>query len=793
MRKALNLVFFFGVFNTYCQSITISGLITEKTSSESLSYVNIQSKTNPKNGSNSNSYGFYSIEIKSKISEQIIFSHIGYSSLEILINASKDTTVNVELDNKINLLNDVIIKGSREYNGSLNHNQIETELIKQTPTLLGEKDILKVLQLLPGVQRGVEGSNTFYVRGGGADQNLIVVDDATVYNANHLFGFVSVFNSDAIKNVSFYKGSFPARYGGRLASVTDIQMKEGNRDKIRMEGGIGILSGRLTIDGPLNKKNSSFLVSTRRSFIDLATKPFMPRDNKTGYRFYDITVKANFDYDVKNRFFISGYMGGDKLNTRQKIDKQQSTILSKTALGWTNRNGSIRWNHIFSNKIFSNTSFVFSRYDFFLTDSYKRTGLNANYEYSEFSSGISDYTVKNDFDYFISNSHTLKSGIEFTLHKFTPRAFYSKNEARLDENRAKQNYRTNEFAFYMEDSWQISNKVLADMGFRIIHLTTNQKRYFAFEPRAHFYFDIVDGLKINAGYTRSNQFLHLLSNTGVGLPTDLWVPVTSNAPPQQGDQFSLGISKSLNKGSYLFSMEAYRRYMRNIIAYRQGAVFLDNDQLSEEITWENNVAIGKGESYGTEFMFEKKKGKLTGWAAYTLSWVIHQFQDINYGKRFFPKHDSRHNMVLFCNFRVSENVNLSANWMYSTGFAMTVPQAYYYGNFATGSEVRAISMPDISTRSIITEDINRVPYSGPINSFRGAPYHRLDVCVQLHKKKQYFERYWEFGLFNAYNRKNPFYYYLEASNDFVNQGQRIDLKKKSLFPILPSISYNIKF
>ncbi len=791
MRKAFSIICFFSIFNAHGQSITISGQITEKTSSESLSYVNIQSKTNPKNGSNSNSYGFYSIEVKSKISEQIIFSHIGYSSLEIVINTSKDTTVNVELDPRINLLNDVVINSSREYNGSLNHNQIQTELIKQAPALLGEKDILKVLQLMPGVQRGVEGSNTFYVRGGGADQNLIIVDDATVYNANHLFGFVSVFNSDAIKNVAFYKGSFPARYGGRIASVTDIQMKDGNREKIKAEGGIGILSGRLTIEGPLNKKNSSFLVSTRRSFIDLISKPFMSSNNKSGYRFYDINVKANFDYDVKNRFFVSGYMGGDQLDTKQKSDKQQSTILSKTLLGWVNGNGSIRWNHIFSNKIFSNTSFVYSHYNFFLTDTYKRTGLNANYVYSEFSSGINDYSVKSDLDYFISNNHTLKSGIALTLRAFTPRAFYSKDEARLDEKRTKQKYQTNDFGFYIEDSWQISNKVLADIGFRVVHLTTKERKYSALEPRTHLYYAIAEGLKLNAGYTRSNQFLHLLSNTGVGLPTDLWVPVTSNAPPQQGDLFSLGIS-NLNKQGYMFSIEAYRRYMRNILAYRQGATFLGANELSEEVKWENNIAIGKGEGYGTEFMFEKKKGKLTGWAAYTLSWVVNQFPDINYGKRFFPKYDSRHNIVLFCNFKMSQKVNLSANWMYSTGLAMTVPQAYYYGNFATGSEVRAILMPGISTRSIIDEDINRVPYSGSINSFRAEAYHRLDLSVQLHKKKKHYERYWEFGLFNAYNRKNPFYYYLEASNDFVNQGQRIDLKKKSLFPILPSVSYNIK-
>ena len=779
--------------NNYGQSITVSGLITEKRSKESLPFVSIVTSTGLKNGTTSNAYGYYSITLQSNELALITFSHIGHKILVKEINVFHDTILNIELEPLIYQLNEVVIEDNAETWAGQSYHQIRTDVIKRTPALLGEKDVLKALQLLPGVQRGVEGSTVFYVRGGGADQNLILVDDATIYNANHLFGFVSIFNSDAIKNINFYKGSFPARYGGRIASVTDIQMKEGNREEIIGEGGIGILSGRLTIEGPLTKKNSSFLISTRRSFIDLITKPLMSDDDKVGYRLFDVNVKMNFDTDKRNRFSISGYMGGDNLQTKQKTERQQSTIVSETDLGWINRNGSIRWNHIFSDKIFTNTSLVYSHYNFFLRDTYRRTGTKPNYTHSEFFSKINDYTIKNDLDYFLSNHHTLKSGLVFTLHHFTPRSFYSKDEARSEEARTSQNYQTREAGFYLEDSWQVSDKMEVNAGIRMAHLTTKEKTYAALEPRAHLHYNVTAELKLNAGYTRTNQFMHLLSNTGVGLPTDLWVPVTSIAPPQQGDQFSAGISKSLNKNKYLLSIEAYRRYMRNILAYKQGATFLDTNELSEELQWENNITIGKGESYGTEFLFEKKTGKLTGWTAYTLSWVIHEFEDLNYGRRFFPRHDSRHNISLFCNFNLSKKVNVSANWQYSTGNAMTAPKAYYYGDLSLGNERRPVVMPDGSYGYFVSESITHLPYAGSVNSFRAADYHRLDLSIQIHKKKKHYDRYWEFGLYNAYNRKNPFYYYLERSNDFVNKGQRFDLKKKSLFPILPSVSYNFKF
>lgn len=793
MEKVLILFFFIGSFHMlFGQSVTISGLIKEKQTGEIIPYVTFIDSLNQRGLSLSNSYGFFSFSVEARKKSTFIIRHIGYKSAVLRVFSSKDSTVNIELEPSIHQLHEIVIGLDPEIVTPGNSHIISSTVIKQTPALLGEKDVLKAIQLLPGIQRGVEGSTAFYVRGGGADQNLIIADDATIYNANHLFGFVSVFNADAIKNVNFYKGSFPARYGGRVSSVTDIQTKDGNKNETNVMGGLGILSGRLTVDGPIKKNESSYLISARRSFIDLATRPFMSKNNNYSYRLFDINAKMNFNFNKRDKLFISGYIGGDNILTRENGIRDQYSIKADTDLGWINKNLSLRWNHIFSDKLFNNISLIRSHYNFYLKDTYVRTGLNSNYIYTDFSSGIDDYSVKQDLDYYYSNYHTLRIGTVLTRHDFSPRIFYTKDEALMNEESVRQKYLVNEFAGYLEDSWKISEYFSADIGLRYSYVETKENRYSRIEPRAHIYYALKKGLKFNLGYTRSNQFMHLLSNTGIGLPTDLWVPATASAPPQQGDLISAGISKSLADEKYSISIETYRRFLRNIIAYSENAEFLDTEEASREIQWEENITTGKGEGYGTEVFLEKKRGKIKGWLSYTLAWAINEFDGINNGKHFFPKYDSRHNIVIFFDFKLSEKINLSANWTYSTGNAFTIPQAYYYGNFAAGTETRAIFSANRLSFPIINESIVFVPYFGSKNSYRADAYHRLDLSIQFHKKKKQYDRYWEFGLFNAYNRKNPFYYYLESSNDFVNWGQRIDLKKKSLFPILPSITYNFK-
>lgn len=775
------------------QSVTISGTVRERRSGELIPYVVFVDTLNQIGLSSSNSYGFFSFRIQHGRTAIINVKHVGYEPSTFSVFALKDTTLDITLNPLVRQLKDIEVTAQRETFIAGNEYVISGPTIEQVPVLLGEKDALKVLQLLPGVQRGVEGSTAFYVRGGGADQNLIIADDAIIYNATHLFGFLSIFNPDAVKNIHFYKGTFPARYGGRISSVTDIQTKDGNKSTTNVSGGIGILSARLTVNGPIKKDRSSYLLSARRSFIDWLARPFMSSENREAYRLLDAHAKADFRLNECNRLFINGYVGGDNILTRENTRKSQYAINSETQLGWTNRNVSLRWNHIFSKVLFNNISLVQSHYRFYLRDTYQRSGLNENFSYADFNSGIDDYSVKQDMDYYISNRHTLKVGSIYTRHNFTPKIFYSEDKVSKSDDRVKQKYLVNEFSAYLEDSWRILEGLSADFGLRYAYTHSADDAYAQWEPRLDVYYSLTSGMKFNAGYTRSNQFMHLLSNTGIGLPTDLWVPATRMAPPQQGDIVSGGISRAFVEGKYNVSIQTYRRAVRNMIAYRQDAGFLDIGEMSKEIKWEENIASGKAKSYGTEIFFEKKEGKITGWLSYTLGWVIDQFDDINNGKPFFPKYDSRHNISIFLNFNVSGSLNLSANWVYSTGSALTVPQTWYYGNFATGTERRTIVSANKASFPIINEEIAPVPYFGSKNSYRAEAYHRLDISVQFHKRKKRYERYWEFGLFNAYNRKNPFYYYLESSNDFVNRGQRIDLKKKSLFPVLPSITYNFKF
>lgn len=794
MRRVLLLFASLASFQAlFGQTATVSGLVRERETGEIIPYVTFVDSLNQKLLSLSNPYGFFSFSVDANKASTIIVRHLGYKSVVLKLLPLSDSTVNIELVALIHQLEEIEIGPDPEVMDPGNSYTVSNTVINQAPALLGEKDVMKAMQLLPGVQRGVEGSTAFYARGGGADQNLIISDDATIYNANHLFGFMSVFNADAIKNVKFYNGSFPARYGGRVSSVTDIQTKDGNKQRPNIVGGLGILSARLTLDGPIVTNKSSYLFSARRSFIDLLSKPFMPKENKESYRLFDVNAKVNFILNEHNALFISGYIGGDKLLTKEYRDREQYSIRAKTALGWINQNISMRWNHMFSEKIFNNISLIGSHYNFYIEDTYQREGLNSNSIYTELNSGIDDYSVKQDLDYYFSNNHTFKIGTLLRRHEFSPRIFYTRDEILADEKSVRQKYNASEFSGYFEDAWKISEKVSLDIGLRYSYYRIKEKQYSRIEPRAHIYYTLKSGLKVDAGYTRTNQFMHLLSNTGVGLPTDLWVPATTTAPPQQGDHLSAGIYKSFVDGKYGVSIETYRRCLKNIISYSQDAEFLDAEETSKEIQWEENITSGKGESYGTELFVEKKNGKVTGWLSYTIAWAIHQFDEINNGKPFFPKYDSRHNMVIYFNFKFSEKINFSSSWMYSTGNAFTIPQAYYHGNFATGTETRTAIMPTKVAYPLIEEDIATVPYFGSKNSYRAEPYHRLDISIQFHKKKKKYHRYWEFGLFNAYNRKNPFYYYLEASNDYVNKGQRIDLKKKSLFPIIPSITYNFKF
>ena len=763
----------------FAQNITLSGYVHEAVTQESLAGVSIGVEGTA-TGTATNSYGFFSLSVPANKPIKISFSSLGYQKITQSINTNSNTVLKIVLTPQPQQIEEVMIRAeSNPQNAPLmSVIQLPVQQIKQIPALLGEKDVIKAIQLLPGVQKGTEGSTALYVRGGGPDQNLILLDEAQVYNANHLFGFFSIFNGDAIKNVSFYKGGFPARYGGRLSSVIDLQMKDGNKEKLHGEGGIGLLSSRLTLEGPISKGKSSFLISARRTYFDLLTMPLMSKEEQTGYRFYDLNAKFNFDLGKNDKLYLSGYFGNDALKIKSESIRSSGNIKETGLLGWGNATGTLRWNHLFSQKLFLNTTLSLTDFRFKLFDDFERKkpdGTVSNSNYTEFSSSVRDYAAKVDFDYFPVNGHQVKFGGLFIQHQFKPRGFRFDNRVDNKTEGESQTFENQEFAVYGEDTYT-KNGFSANVGLRLNGLNASPKTYFFVEPRLSASYQLPYDWTAKASYARNNQFVHLLTNTGTGLSTDLWVPANDKIPPQQADQIAVGLSKYFSKSGLNLTIESYRKWMRNIVAYKEGASFLVFEDGAKPLRWEDNVTGGLGWSYGTEVLLQKNRGRLTGWLGYTLSWTIQQFNDLNEGKKFYPRYDRRHDFSLVMAYKLSPKITLSANWVYATGNTLTVPNGFYYTQVSLNGST---NFPD------------QLEYLGSRNSFRAEAYHRLDVAIQFHKKKKWGERTWEIGLFNAYNRKNPLYYYLSAQK--TTEGAISILGKRALFPIIPSVTYNFKF
>ncbi|HCS21662.1 MAG TPA: TonB-dependent receptor [Bacteroidetes bacterium] len=754
------------------KSYTISGFVRETGSLEPLLGVNIY-VSELKSGTVTNIYGFYSLTIPVMDTVTLVYSYVGYEAKEAKVPLNKDHELMIEL-NPDSELGEVVVSGKKEVTvteqAQMSRIDIPVYAIKTLPALFGEKDALKTIQLMPGVQSGSEGQSGLYVRGGGPDQNLIILDDATVYNAYHLFGFFSLFNGDAIRSIELTKGGFPARYGGRLSSVIDINMKEGNKEKFKGEAGVGIISSRLTLEGPIMKGKSSFLVSARRTYVDVLMRPFMINaDYKAGYFFYDFTGKVNYDINKNNRIFLSAYTGRDKFYFRQDL----MDFESRATMNWGNFTSTLRWNHLFNKKTFSNTSFIYSQYA--LNMGFEEEFVDENFTMN-FSSGIRDYGLKFDVDYMPSIRHTIKTGFISTFHTFTPNAVVLKESSGNLDYSKKEQYQTLESGLYVQDDIRISSAWRALAGIRFSHFLAEGKHILRPEPRLSTSYMIGKRSSVKASYAEMNQYIHLLSSTGIGLPTDLWVPATSRIKPQRSRQVAAGFSHDIKKPELTVSMEAYYKRSYDVIAYKEGASFLAAaDPFSgQEVSWEDNVTTGNAESYGFEFLLEKKKGKFTGWIGYTLAWVWMEFDDLNNGKRFNPRYDRRHDISVVGIYELSENITLSGTWVYGTGNAISLPMGTY----------RKYGIHDQSNSGSAVSNGN---YYGDKNTFRMADYHRMDLSVQFHKQLKRYERTWEVSVYNAYNRKNPFFYYVRET------AQRNILKQVTLFPIIPSISYSIKF
>ncbi|MBC7653999.1 MAG: carboxypeptidase-like regulatory domain-containing protein [Oligoflexus sp.] len=776
-KNLLFIIFLITAIPVFSQTnFTISGFVRELKSEETLPGANIiVEKLNKQ--FQSNNYGFYSITL-SKGEYNFRVSVAGYKLIDTLINLNKNSSLDFKLNSQ-NQLNEVIVTSTSKQNIAeqivMSTIEIPIEQIKEIPAILGEKDVFKVIKLLPGIQKGTEGSSGFYVRGGSPDQNLIILDDAVVYNANHLFGFFSLFNGDALKSVELIKGGFPARYGERLSSVLNLNMKDGNKKEFHGEAGFGLLSARMTLEGPIKKDKSSFLISGRRTYADILVQPFLEKGQSTGYYFYDLNTKFQADINDRNRIFISGYFGNDKLYANYRYEKNDS---EKANFKWGNATSTFRWNNILSKKLFTNTTLIFSRYR--LQNSYEEEYPDGIYS-STYNSSIRDFSLKYDVDYFANSNHTLKFGIKSTAHRFIPNAFIVKDpDIALRQNEV-QKYDSYEGNIYVEDEWRLSNKIGMNLGLRASNFNADGANYTYAEPRFSARYLINSTTAIKASYALMHQFLHLLSSTGVGFPTDLWVPSTKRTAPELANQIALGFSKEITEKSLQFSVEAYYKTLGNILSYKEGASFFDiniPDDATPKINYEDNITAGNGTSKGIEFFLQKKTGKLNGWIGYTLSETVHQFAEINNGEPFNPRQDRRHDFSIVALYQYSPKIKLNASFVFSSGNPVNIPRSTFFAstnnglNGQTSGYRNAYGVSDYNKRG----------------SFRAENYHRADLGIQFYKKKKRTERTFEIGIYNVYSRLNPFFYDIDTDNN-----GKTKLYKVALFPIVPSVSWSYKF
>lgn len=786
LKKILGLILLLGLTKLSAQNITISGYVKENTSEENLGNISIVALPS-QISTVSNAYGFYSLVVPSSDSIILSISASGFVGQEITFSGKVDINYNIIMRTITSTDVEIVVRRNTVADKpDMGRISIPTRAIKEIPTLLGEKDVLKTIQLLPGVQKGSEGQSGIYVRGGGPDQNLIILDEAPVYNANHLFGFFSLFNGDALKSVELIKGGFPGRYGGRLSSVLDLQMKEGNKNKYTGEAGIGLIAARGTLEGPIKKGKSSFLVSARRTYVDILAAPLIAaaNDGQTGgYFFYDANAKINYEISDKDKLYLSGYFGRDRFYARLN----ESQIKQKFSFSWGNRTGTLRWNHKFNNRTFSNTTLIASHYD--LTIAARTEDKSSNpasvFELKYFSQ-INDWGIKQDWDFKIFPGHDMKAGVSSTIHVFKPSAVVINVSNSPDIKAGVKPISSIENGIYFEDKFKLG-KFNFYPSIRVSHyslLETGSKQFFQPEPRLSMSYQIKRDMSVKASYAMMNQYIHLLSSTGVGLPTDLWIPATNNLKPQNSQIVSVGFAKDFLKQGYNFTWEAYYKEMVNVITYKDGASFLlADDPLSNtnsnSKSWEKMVWQGKGYSYGSEFFVQKQAGKFTGWVGYTLSWTQFQFDQINDGKRFFARYDRRHDASIVVMYKLKENINLSAVWVYGTGNALNLPVGnspyLNFGNF------------DFSQNNIYQNLYTTTPEFGERNSFRAEAYHRMDIGITFSKKLKHGTRSWDINVYNTYNRRNPFFYEPYVDNN------KAYLSRITLFPIIPSISYSFKW
>jgi hypothetical protein len=764
------------------KGFTLSGYIKDAQTGEDLIGASAFVRDSSGRGAVTNVYGFYSLTLPPG-SYTIAFSYVGYESQVVTVDLSADQRMNIQLAQKA-LLEEVVITAERKdeniQSTDMGTVSLSIEQIKSIPVLFGETDILKTLQLLPGVGGAGEGNSGFYVRGGGPDQNLILLDEAVVYNTGHLFGFFSVFNGDAIKNTTLVKGGMPAQYGGRLSSVVDVQMKDGNNQEFHGEGGIGLIASRLTLEGPIVKDKASFMVSGRRTYIDVLLQPFINGTNLEGnaYYFYDLNTKLNYRFSDKDRLYLSGYFGRDVFNFSSSDGDFNIEV------PWGNTTGTLRWNHLFSDRMFMNTSVIYNDYNFEVKSAFDQ------FDFKLFS-GVRDWNLKSDVDYYLSSNHTLKFGTNYIYHAFTPySAQGSSGDVAFGTDSLNRKY-AHEAAIYVQDEFNVGalwrfnvgirgsyfahtgplNEVLYDETTRLPLDTVYRgpgdiiADYWGIEPRANARYIIDEKSSLKMGISYTTQYIHLVANSVSTLPTDLWVPSSAVVEPQRGIQYSLGYFRNFKENAWETSIEVYYKDLQNQIEYTDSYV----PALGEDI--EQQFTFGKGRSYGAEFFIKKALGKFNGWIGYTLSRTERQFDDLNTGPNWFPtRFDRTHDLEIVAIYDASERLSFSGTFVYATGQATTIPESFY----------------------TLEGDLH-ILY-GDRNGYRLAPYHRMDISATWKNKPgKKFESSWNLSVYNVYSRLNPYFVYTDFNGDLTTGDLTVDAVQVSIFPILPSITWNFNF
>ncbi|SEL13883.1 TonB-dependent receptor [Parapedobacter koreensis] len=751
------------------QQVVISGTVKSKVNGETV--IGATVSVDGTYTTSTNEYGFYALRIPAG-SHRFQVNFMSFSPYTAKISVFKDSTINISLEQSAQSLDEVVITanpGKQDLaSPQMGAERVSMQTVKQVPVLLGERDALKVIQLLPGIKSAGDGGSGLFVRGGSADQNMILLDEATVYNASHLLGFFSTFNADAIKDLTVYKGGMPAQYGGRLSSVLDIKMNDGNNQDVNISGGVGLISAKLNVEGPIQEGKSSFLVSGRRTYADMFLK--LSNDssinNNTLY-FYDLNAKLNFQLGNNDRLYLSGYLGQDRMGAGDLFN-----------LDWGNKTGTLRWNHIFSSRLFSNTSLIYSNYDY-------KIGIKTGADEFEIFSNITDYQVKQEFQWFANNRNNVRFGLQSAYHRIRPGEVTAIGGSSFNDTRLQQRYSWDN-ALYASNTWKATDRLQLTYGVRLsafgilgegdfyqldangnvtdtLSYEKNEfvKTYLNVEPRLAVSYQLTPLSSVKASYVRNVQNLHMLSNSSTASPTDKWLASTNVIKPEIADQYALGYYRNLFGGRYELNVETYYKDLQHQIDYRDGAnVFTSNNAVESELLF------GKGRAYGLEWLLRKNSGKLTGWISYTLSKTERQINGINNDQWYNARQDRTHDVAVVAMYQLNKKWSFSANWVFYTGDAVTFPAGKY--------------LIDGETAYYYTER----------NGYRMPDYHRLDLgaTMQLRQKKRWSSEL-SFSLYNAYGRENAYVISFEDSAD----GNRTIANQISLFRFVPSISYNFKF